>query len=63
MNGRAGYCPRWYLTMRAARYLGTVPWGDARVGLEDVSILWRQRALMAESAEAWAEAERARRRR
>ena len=40
--------------MRAARYLGVSPWE-----LEKAPMKWRQRALMAESAERWAEAERA----
>lgn len=38
--------PSWYLTMRAARYLGVAPWE-----LMDAPAFWRHAALQAERAE------------
>lgn len=45
------------MLIRAARYLGTTPWELARQ-----PAIWRDWALMAESAEAGAEAEQMKRR-
>ena len=46
-----GYLPDWYLMVRAARYLGVAPWE-----LEERPALWAIRALVAQRAEAGAEA-------
>jgi len=51
-EGRIGEPPDWYLLIRAARYLGVAPWDLARQ-----PVVWRDWALIAESAEAEAEAE------
>lgn len=48
--------PDWYVLIRAARYLGTTPWELIRQ-----PAVWRDWALMAEGAEAGAEAERMKR--
>lgn len=42
-----GYCPSWYETIRAAKYLGCNPWD-----LLDQPKCWTQWALAAEGAEA-----------
>ncbi|MBX6770885.1 MAG: hypothetical protein IRY83_04115 [Chloroflexi bacterium] len=47
-----GHPPEWYLLIRAARYLGVAPWELARQ-----SSVWRDWALISQSAEAEAEAE------
>lgn len=44
--------PDWYLTIRAARYSGTIKPHE----LENMPVYWRDRLLMAESAEQRAEA-------
>lgn len=44
------------MIVRAARYLGVPPWE-----LEERSTMWTYRAITAENAESWAEAERAQR--
>lgn len=54
--GQVGEPPEWYLLIRAARYLGVPPWE-----LATRSTIWRDWALVAESAERWAEAEALRR--
>lgn len=41
-----GYCPDWYVTMRAARYIGCNPWE-----LIDQPRCWTEWALAAETAE------------
>ncbi len=51
-EGDVGEPPDWYLLIRAARYLGVAPWD-----LAERSVVWRDWALIAESAEAEAEAE------
>lgn len=48
--------PEWYLLLRAARYLGVAPWD-----LAEKPAIWRDWALIAESEEISAEAERAKR--
>lgn len=53
-RGRDGVCPEWYLLIRAAKFLGVNPWE-----LSEQPIGWMQMALEAESAERWAERERA----
>jgi len=45
-----GSIPDWYLTIRAAKYLGVPPWD-----LMDKSRIWMMWALHAEAAEARAE--------
>lgn len=48
-----GWCPAWYPTLRAAKYLGVHP--------DDIlqrSVYWRDKALTAEGAEAEAFAPR-----
>lgn len=51
-----GEPPDWYLLLRAARYLGVAPWD-----LAEKPAIWRDWALIAESEEISAEAERAKR--
>lgn len=51
-----GQPPVWYLTIRAARYLGVPPWD-----LEEMPLVWQYRALVAQSIEAEVEAELMRR--
>lgn len=41
-----GDCPAWYPVMQAAKYLGVAPWE-----LMEQSIWWRDKALIAMSAE------------
>jgi len=51
-----GEPPEWYLLLRAARYLGVSPWE-----LAERPVTWRDWALIAESAESQAEADRLKR--
>jgi len=44
------YCPDWYAVMQAAKYLNVAPWE-----LVDQSVYWRDKALIAMSAEAQAQ--------
>ncbi len=46
MDPQSEDVPHWYPLMRAARSLGVPPWE-----LEQVSVEWRERALLAEQAE------------
>jgi hypothetical protein len=46
------WMPDWYPLIKAARYLGVAPWE-----LLAQSVWWREKALIAESAENYARAE------
>lgn len=48
-----GHAPAWYITLRAAKYLGVPPWD-----LLDRPVWWQEIALAAESAETAAEKHR-----
>lgn len=50
MEGKVGECPDWYVLIQAAKYLGVPPWE-----LMEQSIWWRDKALIAMSAEAQAQ--------
>ena len=49
MDGLTGTLPEWYGVMQAAKYLGVAPWE-----LVERSIYWKDKALIAMSAEHWA---------
>ncbi len=44
------WCPDWFATFQAAKYLGVAPWE-----LMEHSIYWRDKALIAMTAEAQAQ--------
>lgn len=55
-QGRAGNPPSWYLLLRASKYINVPPWELAKK-----PTIWRDWALVAESAERYAEAKHSRR--
>jgi len=44
------WCPDWYSLLQAAKYLGVAPWD-----LMERSVWWRDKAVIAASAEAQAD--------
>ncbi len=46
MGGKMGAVPEWYVYMQAAKYLGVAPWE-----LMEQSVYWRNKAIIALSAE------------